>query len=479
MKLPKKKRPGSLLALTLDAGRLSGAVVRASGGSLSVQNQFAAALTLDPLTHEAELVGREIRNHLESAGIRERRCSVCLPLNWALTLQTKLPDIPAEDVPAFLQIEAERGFPYGLDALLISESRFTTPSGDRYVTQVAVPREHAVRLEAVLKAAKLVPLTFSLGIPALQAAEAESSNGVIAIVLGEDSAGLQVSAGGGVASLRILESAFEVEGADKRLQSAEVAREIRITLGQLPAGLSDVTRRLRIFGRGDLVRQLADELRPRVEPWGLRLECVETYAGNEFRPPFPAGTPVSAATSLAARYLTSLPLAFDFLPPKISVWQQLSTRYSSKKLVYAGASVGALALVVILMFAFQEYELSNLGSKWQSIQPRVTELENLQGEIRKYRPWFGEPARSLNILRELTLAFPEDGSVTAKTIEIRDQTAISCLGTAKDNAALFKVLDKLRAVKDIYGAGYETIQGKSPIQFTIAFHWGLEEGTAE
>ena len=243
--------------------------------------------------------------------------------------------------------------------------------------------------------------------------------------------------------------------------------------------MSEVTRRLRIFGRGDLARQLSEELRPLVGAWGLRVECVESYAGNEFRTWFPAGTPTSAAASLAGRYLAGASSGFEFLPPKISLWQQMSTKYSSKKLAYAGVSVGAVVVVVALLFAVQEYQLSNLDGQWKAIEPRVTQLDNLQGDIRKYRPWFGDPARSLNILRELTLAFPEDGTVTAKTIEIRDESTISCLGTAKDNAALFKVLDKLRAVKNIYGAGYETIQGKSPIQFTIAFHWGIDEGSAE
>ena len=89
-----------------------------------MQKVLFASLSLDPLTNDAELVGREIRKHLDQAGIRERRCVVCVPLNWALTLQTKLPELPDADVTSFLQVEAERGFPYGPDALLTSSSRF-------------------------------------------------------------------------------------------------------------------------------------------------------------------------------------------------------------------------------------------------------------------------------------------------------------------------------------------------------------------
>ena len=59
-------------------------------------------------------------------------------------------------------------------------------------TLVAIPRNHLEQLEAVLKAAQLRPLSFGLGISALQDPERESSNGVIALVPGENAVDLQV-----------------------------------------------------------------------------------------------------------------------------------------------------------------------------------------------------------------------------------------------------------------------------------------------
>jgi Tfp pilus assembly PilM family ATPase len=106
----KKTTRSSLLGLSLDGNRLEGVVLRRTNGALEVQKTFSASLSLDPLTNDPELVGQEIRNHLEEAGIRERRCAVSVPLSWALTLQTKLPDLPEAEVSSFLQIEAERGF---------------------------------------------------------------------------------------------------------------------------------------------------------------------------------------------------------------------------------------------------------------------------------------------------------------------------------------------------------------------------------
>jgi len=105
-----EKRLSSLLGLSLDGSRLDGVVLRRTNGSLQVQQSFSVSLSLDPLTADAELMGRELRNHLDAAGIRERYCVMGLPLKWALTTHAQIPDLPEADVASLLQIEAERGF---------------------------------------------------------------------------------------------------------------------------------------------------------------------------------------------------------------------------------------------------------------------------------------------------------------------------------------------------------------------------------
>ena len=472
----KKQHASSVLGLSLDGSQLEGALVRRTNGSVVIQKTFFASLSLDPLTNDPELVGQEIRNHLQKAGIRERRCAICVPLNWALTLQTKVPELPEADAASFLQLEAERGFHYAPEALLISSSRFRSPAGENYATQIAVSRDHVSRLEKALKAARLKPLTFSFGLTALQSASKETSRGVMAVAIGENGVGLQVSCGGGIAALRALEGTLESEGGKKRVHADVVAREIRITLGQLPGDMRDAVNQLRVFGHADVGQQLVNEIRPRIEP-GMKVELVTKYGPDEFGVQVPPEASFSPAASLAARYLAGQSDGLEFLPPKISSWQQFSTRYSSRKLVWAGATAGSAALLVVGAFAFQQWQLSQLRSKWARMSSAVTELDDLQQQIRKYRPWFDESFRTLTILRKLTEAFPEDGVVTAKTFEIRELSSVSCSGVAHDNQAFLKMLDQLRATKEIAELkvdsvrGGESVRGRTPIQFTFNFHW--------
>jgi hypothetical protein len=492
----RRKKLTSLLGLVFDGSRLDGVVLRRTNGSLQLQQSFSATLSLDPLTAAPELVGREIRNHLDAAGIRERRCVVGVPLKWMLTAQTELPPLPEADAASLLQLEAERGFPCDVNTLRLAHSRCQLPAGKQHVTLVGILNSQLTTLEQVLAAAKLKPVSFSPGLTALQPAGAmfgvppsggsvnlppkggtpNDNTGVLALAIGESQVSLQITGGGGVAALRTLEGAIENEGSRRTLHTDLVARDVRITLGQLPAGLRESVRRIRIFGPHDLAQQLADEMELRFEPAGLGVELVTKYSPDEFGVQLPPDAPVSPAFSLAARLLAGQAPAFEFLPPKPTALQQIITKYSSGRLRSAGATAAGIIAIVGGLFLFQEIQLLWLHSQWAGMSAKVGELDGIQRQIQKYRPWFDESCRSLGILKQLTTAFPEDGAVTAKTVEIRDGNVVNCSGTARDNAALLRMLSQLRAADGVTDLKVDQIRGKAPMQFTFDFHWNQGGG---
>ena len=467
----KRKRLSGLLGLALDGSRLDGVVLRRTNGSLQVQQSFSVSLSLDPLTADAELVGREIRNHLDAAGVRERRCVLGLPLKWALATHVELPELPAADVASFLQIEAERGFASDVATLLISTSCCRSSSGRQHAMLVGMPRNHSARIEQALRAAKLKPLSFSLGMVALQPAETEASNGVLALAIGESHVELQITCGGGVAALRTLEGVLEMEGSRRLLHADVVAREARITLGQLPAEMRETVRRVRVFGPRDLSQQLADEIELRLEPMGLKVESVTRYEANELGLQLPGETAVSPALSLAARRLADRATPFEFLPPKVTAWQQVAARYSSGKLRTAGAAAALLLLIVGGLFLFQQWQLMRLQSQWNGMAAKVKDLQKVTEQIHQFRPWFDDSVGGLSILRQLTQAFPETGVVSAKSVEIRELNAVTCTGVARDNQELLKTMDQLSSTPGITEFHRGPIRGKSPIQFTFDYHW--------
>jgi hypothetical protein len=472
LNLRKRQRLSGVLGLVLDGSRLEGVALRRTDGAFHIQQSFSVSLSLDPLTNDPELVGREIRNHLDAVGIRERHCVVGLPLKWALTTHLEVPELPEADVASFLQLEAERGFPCDVQTLHIASSRFHSPAGKLHAMLVGIPRNHLTVLERALRAAKLKPVSFSLGITALQPVGTEVSNGVMALAIGESHVGLQVTAGGGVAALRALEGALEAEGSQRLLHADLVSREARITLGQLPAELRETVRRIRVFGPRDLAQQLVDEMELRLDAAGLKVEHVGRYVAGEFGVQLPPDAAVSPAFSLAAGQLAGRRPVFEFLLPKVTPLQQMAARYSSGKLRTVISAAAAVALVAGGLFFYQQFQLWQLEAQWAKLQPTVRQLEGLQEQIRQYRPWFDQSVRGLTILRSLTQAFPEDGSVTAKTVEIRDLNAVTCTGIARDRQVLLKTIENVRKIQQFREVALGPTRGQPPaVQFTFNFQW--------
>lgn len=475
---PSRRQPRStLLGMSLDGCRLECLALRRSNDSVKIEHSFVTTLSLDPLTNPPELVGREIRKVLDEHGIRERWCTVSLPLNWALTLSVAVPELPEEDINTFLQVEAERGFPYAQDALVTVQSRYRTDSGATHATMVAVPRNHLERLESVLVAAQLKPASFSIGIMALQPANSAASEGVLALLPGVDNIRMQLTVGGGVALLRTIEGAFESEGKDRQLHANHVLRELRITLGQLAPELRDAVKRIKVLGNNEDAEELAETLESWAQDQGLLLEHERYFQDESLGLTLPAQSAVSPALALVVRRLAGARSAFEFLPPKVSSWEKFSSKYSSPKLVTVGASAGAVAAAVLLAFFIQQMLLWYWGHRWSRIKERALTLEDTQANIRKYRTWYDGSFRELSILRRITESFPEDGTVSMKQVEIRDPSKagelplITCTGTARDRAALLRVREKLSQARGVENIHTEQERGSSPIEFTFNFQW--------
>ena len=473
----RKKKLSSVLGLVLDGGWLEGVVLRRNNGSLQKLQSFSAPLTLDPLTAAPELVGREIRNQLDAAGVRERDCVLGLPLKWILTAQTELPEMPDADAASLLQLEAEKGFHADAETLQISDSRCALPGGQKLVLLGGVPKAHAEALENILTAAKLRPASFTLGVSALQAAGGEKAEGVLALAVGESSVALQVTAAGGIVALRALEGAIELAGNRRILHADIVSREARVTLGQLPAELRGQVKRIRIFGPRDLAQQLTDEMELKFEPMGLKVETVTGYAPDTFRVTLPPDTSLSPAFSLAANALTDQAPAFEFLPPKPTLVEQLVARYSSGRLRTTGTIAVAVGAIVLGLFLYQEYQLWKYGRQWAQIKDKVTALQGVRGQIQQFQSWSPGDYHSLAILRELSLAFPQNGVVTAKVITTRSDGTVNCSGNAQDNAALLAVQSSLSALPGVSEVHLESSRGnKPPIQFVFNFKFNPAGG---
>jgi hypothetical protein len=470
MKLPKKKHLSSILGLNLTDGQLRACHVVRSKGKYEVVKSASAALSLNLLHPESELVGREIKNHLDAAGIRERHCVVAVPATWMMSQQSQMPELGAEDAASFLQIEAEKGFPIDPAQLQIARSALRTTAGS-YVTQLGVRREQLEKLSTALKAAGVKPVGFALGLSVLPGAIAAAGGGGRVIVAVETTGvTLLAAAGGGIAAFRTFEASIESEAGEKIINGAAVARELRITIEQVPADLRLELKQLFLTGDSTMVRQLAESLAGWARNAGLTIISSDLPEKN---------LAAEIAEQLALRWLEAGTLALDFLPPRPSQFARLMARYTSKRLATAGFAVGAVALIASLAFAWQEYRRWSLHSAWNAMATQVVALDAVQARIDEFKPWYDTTHRSLTIMMRVTECFPDNGSVTAKSFEVHGNanTIVSISGTARDNASLLRVQEQLRKAKEVQGLKIEQIRGKTPLQFTLTFRWKTNPDT--
>ncbi len=467
----KPKRGSSVLGIALDGNRLEAVVLRRSNGTVQVRQTVSVPLALSPLTDDPLLAGREIRNHLDAAGVREKNCAVCVPVSWLLTMQTKLPELAEADRAGFLQLEAERGFHSGPESLFTTTSIFQASPTEQYASLLAVPRNNLETLEKVLRAAKLKPVTFGLGISAVQPAKAEN-NRVITILVRSNAIDLQVTGGGGIVALRALDGAMETQGAMKRISSEFTAREIRITLGQMPGALADGGGKIRVVGQGEQVRQFVQEISPRLEAMGLKLETTEKASSASFDRTLPADLAASGAVALAAAWVRGADTMPELLPPKVQPWQQwMSKGISAKKLIWVGEAAAVVVGCVVLAFGYQQYQLTKLRNNWSRMAPKYNELTAMQENIREFNDYYKQAGRNAAIWAKLASSFPKDNSVSIKMLEVRDQNNVTCTGIAKDNDAFAKVFSKLSDDSTNISNVHPEIRGNRPMQFTLTFQW--------
>ncbi len=461
MKWVAKKRLQSVIAISVVHGQLRVAHAARAKNAVAVLHAAGATLTLDLQHPEPELVGQEIKNHLDTCGIRERHCVVALPADWVMTQHTRVPELSPEDTASLLLIEAEKGFPCNPDELQIARSAHRSGEAP-YVTQLAVRHEQLNRLGEVLKAAGLKAVSYTIGITALPGALPTTGASRMTLLLEPKGATLLVAAGGGIVTLRTLEATIDSEVGENVINGPALARELRISFEQLPADLRAEVRELALRGEPSMVAQLAGILGAWTRDAGLSLD-------HGAAAPRPAAEEI--VEQLAQRHLLEAKRDLEFLPPRPSRWALLLARYNSRRLASAGFAAAAVVLVTLGAFGWQEFRRWSLRSEWEAMAADVTELEGIQGSIREFRPWYDESYRNLTIMKRVVECFPDNGSVSAKSFEIHGPANVSVTGTARDNASLLRTLDQLRQAKEVQGLKIEQIRGKTPAQFTFTFRW--------
>ncbi|MCX7014871.1 MAG: hypothetical protein NTW86_20360 [Candidatus Sumerlaeota bacterium] len=451
----KSKPVSRLLGLAFEDQGFAAAFMRRTETRLTVERFARLHMSLDPTSDDPDLVGREIRHLLAGAGMRERRCLVCVPLKWIMSARVETPELSEEDLQSFLEIRAEREFSFPLDDLALGVSRFATRDGGRGAMLAAVPLARIQALRTALRAAGLKPLSITLGVAALARRPSGSSDCRAVVVGDERGADLAVACGGGVAALRRMEEKRTDAAPGGGMDVRAIGRQVRITLGNLPGTLGDDLREVEAFGARQVAEPLAAEIEAALRRAGSAARAVlggvETELNLNGTKEAAGAMPLLAAM---AACLKGLPLEFEFLAAKRKKGPTQEAQRVKRTTIRAAIAAAAVAAALVGAVLYQKWELASLESEWVGLEPQVAQVETIQARIRGVRPWFDETLPNLDVLRALAMAFPERGTVWATSVRIKDGAEVTVSGRVQSREDLFAMCDRLKASGDL--ANFQT-----------------------
>jgi len=308
-------------------------------------------------------------------------------VEMALTAHTELPPLPEADAASLLQLEAERGFPCDPATLRIADSRCALAEGRQHVLLAGIPGAQLAALENALTAAKLKPVSF-----ALASRRCNRRRRKIPTVCSRwpwrkpgDAANHGRRRRGGAARARRRGGNEAGTGVAREA----VAREVRITLGQLPPRCANRSNRSASSARANSRSSSPTKWSCASSRWAWPWKIVTAYAPDEFG--------VQLRRTLRSRRRSA---------SRRGRWRGRRRRLnfcrrtrrpsnsSSRSIHPAGckrrARCGGDFVLVGGAFFIQQIQLWRLRSQWSAMAAKVGELDGFQQQIRQYRPWYDE-----------------------------------------------------------------------------------------
>lgn len=458
--IKKRFQPQTALAVTLKSDRIAVDLVRRETEVLRVSQSLVVPVGADLILKDPEKAGKEFAAALETAGIKERRCVVCVPPNWALSASTEVPEVSEEDLRGYLELQAEHEFPIPASELRLAHCVYALPDGKQRATLAAIPSKRLESLSKVLETAGCRAVSVSLGLERCLG----DSRAALHLLADGDHVDVVIAAGGGIAALRTLADMSPTD--DATFDAARFGREVRITLGRLPESVRKQVRQAHFEGSRVRAQTLCRKLREQFERMGIQSPDCDSEAVGD-REVEAAGVAVEAAKS----HLRAKLLPFEFVVPEANRWAAMFNEYNTKRYRTIVGAALVLIFAPIAAFIWHSHKESSLSAQWTGMRNEVDELDALQQKIRQFHPWFDATPQSLQIFDGLIASFPEQGDVWAKGFQIGDDGKITCTGFARNEAALLSLLDRLRARKDVTNLQRGPTRGNNPIQFSFTYKW--------
>jgi len=395
-------------------------------------------------------LGKALRQFLRQQGFSASRCVIGMAANWLTAKAKTLPPGLGESIPGILSLMVEREYASERKELAFDYALGPSTAAEQSALVVAAPRRVLDQLTTMAGAAGLTVMGITGSTMALACSgEVTDDHEQLVLHLFGQGAELAIRAGGGLRMMRRLPLTVPTEERSDRPAAngwlRELTDEMRRVVALLPGGGEHrAGRQLLVW---DETHHAPDVGRLLSEQLALPVTVCERPAGLEpTGADCPsAGAQCSAAAAMALAGLRGRMPAVDLLHSRLSPARTLAI---GRKLAWAAAMVAALAVagtVLALDWRQGRREAAALKTRLEAMGQDLAAARNVIDRVTFARPWYDRRSSYLDCMRELTLAFPEEGLIWATSLGIQEDMRVLLSGKAVSESAVLDVLDRLTA----------------------------------
>ena len=469
-----------ILGLSIEENSVAAVEVRASGGRNDILRAAEFRLP-DKVSLDAPArLGNALRTFLRENRFSAKHTVIGLPAKWLLAKEEQIPPASSDSLAGLLRIRAERDFSSNFEDLAVDYIDRSSAEQDRPVLLVATLREKVEQVLAMAQAARLKVRAITSSVAALASARAAMESAPwLTLYLTPRSVELTVQTGEQLHVMRhIPVPALAPAGASQKPNARDleaIADQVRRVVSLLPRGESRAhTNSLVIWDGIGLEPGAVDELGNSLGVQATVPENLSALGIAESE--LACDAQICRFAGAAALGLAGIRpefLAIDFLHSRLATRKKTTLR---RRVVWAAC----LAATLIVAFLFllmdwqtKEKEAAALESRLNEMAGDIEAARDVVERVSAARGWYDRRPRSLDCLRELTLAFPEDGRIWTTSLAFTEDMRGIISGKSLDEKLTLQLLDKLKdsgrfgEVKLLYMRGAEG--GSAETSFAISF----------
>ncbi len=428
---------------------------------------FPAGLTLQ----QPEAMGKALAEFLQAGGFSAKVAVAGIPARWLVVKPKEVPPADRETVSDMLRLQAEGEFSSELKDLVYDYAGEPSTESAGSVLLMATPQTSVRSIESICEAARLKLLTVTSTSLALgEATEAGGIEHAVVLSVGSNGAELTARRAGMPVGVRHVRS--------------PAVGELRRAISSLQ--LNGVNREMVVWD-------------PELDPRALGQELNLAVRRGSFSD---IGVASSSTTKQdEAKFAPAVALALTGLRDNESSVDFLHSRLAAKKqsVIPRWAVLAAITLIVVIgagVYAYadllkQEDNLATLQQKRHSLDAQLKTSEAFVSKVTFAKGWQSNNTRYLNCLRDLTGAFPEDGTTYATNFTIKEAVQSAggksvvtgglsgqLFGKTSDQQRVQTVVERLQRAPgfhDVKSGGTQEVGRAREVSFSVTFVYSPDE----